>query len=72
MVHGLTNTRIWTPCQNTVFFCGTQNLYSSLEQATNTRQNRTEYANTLATGYTILTLYQQPDNMRYKRLKHLG
>ena len=43
------------------FFCGTQNQYSSLEQATNTRRNRTEYANTLATGSTILTLYQQPD-----------
>jgi hypothetical protein len=50
------------------FFFGTQNQYSSLEQATTTRQNRTEYVNTLATGYTILTLYQQPDYMCYKQI----
>lgn len=43
------------------FFVDTQNQYSSLEQATNTRQNRTEYVNTLATGSIILTLYQQSD-----------
>jgi hypothetical protein len=60
MVHGLTNTLTWMSWQNTVF-CGTLNQYSSLKQATNTRRNRTEYVDTLATVFTILTLYQQLD-----------